>query len=159
MQAIQAMQAMMRDMMQQQNDLQEQMRELRQQPQPGQLSYRQQLQLQQERESRELQICHEQQLHWQPSEPPPPYRRAWLPVMHMFPPPYSPIHVPHLKIHLDAISTCWGIESVVNLHATYHVNEHIIQKFTFMLRIQLGSALCEYIFRELRKGRKSCCIY
>ena len=78
MQAIQALQAMVRDMMQQQNDMQEQMRELCQQPPPGQLSYRQQLQ--QERESRELQIRHQQQLQELPPEggqmgaglPPPP---------------------------------------------------------------------------------------
>ena len=92
-----SMLAMMRDMLQQQNELmQRQMRTereetvrrvenmlepfRRQQQQPGQLSHRQQLQLQLEREQRELQLRYEQQLAELPPEegqmgaglPPPP---------------------------------------------------------------------------------------
>ena len=92
-----SMLAMMRDMLQQQNELmQRQMRTereetvrrvenmlepfRRQQQQPGQLSYRQQLQLQLEREQRDLQLRYEQQLAELPPEegqvgaglPPPP---------------------------------------------------------------------------------------
>ena len=64
-------------------------------------------------------------LHWQPSEYSPP--RIGEPgslYAHVSPPLTLLYTWLHLKSHLAALRTCWGIESAVNLHAAYHVNEH-----------------------------------